>query len=81
MIIGGDKKKTAGLVVDFMKGPAPKEEPEMSEGDASSEAKKAIAEDLISAVEAKDAAGVVAAMEAMFAEMEAAPHEEAEHEE
>lgn len=58
MIMMGDRKKTLMQIM----GPDPNEGGEKSPSDLES-----IAQDLISAVEAKDAAGVAAAFKAAFA--------------
>ena len=68
MIIG-EKKKKPGVVVGFMGEPSPEVGPEeMGDDEANDTAISACAEDIISAVEAKDAAGLVVALKAFLEE-------------
>ena len=67
MIIG-EKKKKPGVVVGFMGEPAPEAPEEMGDDEANDTAISACAEDIISAVEAKDAAGLVVALKAFLEE-------------
>lgn len=59
---------------DYVQGP------DGSPGDGA-EALHAIAEELIEAIHAKDAAGVASCLKAAFQECESEPHEEGPHEE
>ncbi len=71
MIMMGDKKRAIAAIL----GPHPSEQKEDDGPDAS----HAVAEELIEALHAKDAAGVVSALRALFDEFDSQPHAEGPH--
>lgn len=74
-----DKKRIAGSIMETVRKPK-SEEPEKKEELEISEELMAIAEDLISAVHAKNAKNVAIAMKAAFLVLENEPHQENEQE-
>lgn len=76
----GDPKKMAALIVGGPKGEAaPDVEPDGDETGGDDGLQMA-AQDLMSAIDAKDPAAVAEALRAAFALVDAEPHEEGEHE-
>ena len=70
MIMMGDRKRTVAAIL------GPQEEKAKEEGGGEL---RAIAEELIDAVHAKDSDGVIAALRATFSAMDAEPHVEGLH--
>lgn len=73
MIMMGDKKRMVNAIL------GPRHDEKQEETPSADESIQAAAQEAIDAIHAKDAAGLLEALRAIFAELDAEPHREGPH--